>query len=163
MACFLTSPCQYLNQSLMIKCIQGHSPLSNFSRLLMNFIRSICSGVALSNLSWWRHQMETFIALLAICEGNSHVTGEFPAQRPVTRSFDVSFDLRLNKQLSKQSSGHWLETPSRPLWRHCNDYYMIKEQLDWIGFHLFNDTTRPAGHVIRPTQVGYVTAAYNGK
>ena len=29
-------------------------------------------------------------------------TGEFPAQRPVTRSFDVFFDLRLNKQLSKQ-------------------------------------------------------------
>ena len=29
--------------------------------------------------------------------------GEFPAQRPVTRSFDVYFDLRLNKRLSKQS------------------------------------------------------------
>ena len=28
--------------------------------------------------------------------------GEFPAQRPVTRSFDVFFDLRLNKRLSKQ-------------------------------------------------------------
>ena len=27
-------------------------------------------------------------------------TGEFPAQRPVTRSFDVYFDLRLNKRLS---------------------------------------------------------------
>ena len=28
--------------------------------------------------------------------------GEFPTQKPVTRSFDVFFDLRLNKQLSKQ-------------------------------------------------------------
>ena len=28
--------------------------------------------------------------------------GEFPTQRPVTRSFDVFFDLRLNKRLSKQ-------------------------------------------------------------
>ena len=28
--------------------------------------------------------------------------GEFPTQRPVTRSFDVFFDLRLNKPLSKQ-------------------------------------------------------------
>ena len=46
----------------------------------------------------WRHQMETFSALLANCAGNSPVTGEFPAQRQVTRSFDVSFDLRLNKQ-----------------------------------------------------------------
>ena len=27
--------------------------------------------------------------------------GEFPTQRPVTRSFDVFFDLRLNKRLSK--------------------------------------------------------------
>ena len=27
--------------------------------------------------------------------------GEFPAQRPVTQSFDVFFDLRLNKRLSK--------------------------------------------------------------
>ena len=36
--------------------------------------------------------------------------GEFPAQRPVTRSFDVFFDRRLNKQLSKQSWGWWFET-----------------------------------------------------
>ena len=70
--------------------------------------------------SWWRHQMETFSALLAICAGNSPVPGEFPAQRPVTRSFDVFFDLRLNKRLSKQSWDWWFETPSRPLWRHCN-------------------------------------------
>ena len=49
--------------------------------------------------SWWRHQMETFPALLAICAGNSPVTGEFPAQRPVTRSFDIFLDLHLNKRL----------------------------------------------------------------
>ena len=53
--------------------------------------------------AWWRHQMETFSALLALCVGNSPVTGEFPSQRPVTRSFDVFFALRLNKRLSKQS------------------------------------------------------------
>ena len=45
--------------------------------------------------TWWRHQMETFSALLAHCEGNSPVTGEFPSQRPVTRSFDVFSDRRL--------------------------------------------------------------------
>ena len=66
--------------------------------------------------------METFSALLAICAGNSPVTGEFPAQRPVTRSFDVFFDLRLNTWLSKQSRGSWFETPSHPSWRHCNAY-----------------------------------------
>ena len=47
--------------------------------------------------------METFSALLALCAGNSPINGEFPAQRPVTRSFDVLFDLRLNKRLSKQT------------------------------------------------------------
>ena len=71
--------------------------------------------------AWWRHQMETFSALLALCAGNAPVSGEFPAQRPVTRSFDVFFDLRLNKQLSKRSWGWWFETLSRPLWRHCNE------------------------------------------
>ena len=70
---------------------------------------------------WWRHQMEIFSALLAICAGNSPVTGEFPTQRPVPRSFDVFFDLRLKKGLRKQSWGWWFETLSRPLWRHCND------------------------------------------
>ena len=70
--------------------------------------------------SWWRHQIETFSALLALCAGNSPVTGEFPAQRPVTRSFDVFFDVRLNQQLSKQLRRRWFETPSRSLWPHCN-------------------------------------------
>ena len=64
--------------------------------------------------------MGTLSALLAICAGNSPVPGEFPAQRPVTRSFGVFFDLCLNKRLSKQSWGWWFETLSRPLWRHCN-------------------------------------------
>ena len=66
---------------------------------------------------WWRHQMEAFSALPALCAGNSPLTGEFPSQRPVTRSFDVFFDLRLNKRLSKQSRRRRFETPS--LWRHC--------------------------------------------
>ena len=72
-------------------------------------------------LTWWRHQMETFSALLAICAGNSPVPGEFPTQRPVTRSFDIYFDLSPNKQLSKQLWGWWFETQSRPLWRHRNE------------------------------------------
>ena len=53
-----------------------------------------------TNRPWWRHQMETFSALLALCAGNSPVPGEFPTLRPVTPRFDVFF---------------W-----RPLWRHCN-------------------------------------------
>ena len=46
--------------------------------------------------------------------------GEFPAKRPVTRSFDVSFDVHLNTRLCKQWWGWWFEKPSRPLWRNRN-------------------------------------------
>ena len=62
----------------------------------------------------------TFSALLAIFAGNSQVPGEFPAERPVTWSFDVFYDMRPNKRLSKRSRGWWFETPSHPLWRHSN-------------------------------------------
>ena len=66
--------------------------------------------------------MEIFSVLLAICAGNSPVSGEFPAQRPATRSFDVFFDLCLNKRLGKQLRGWWFETLYCPLWRHCNGF-----------------------------------------
>ena len=58
------------------------------------------------------------------CEGHSPITGEFPSQRPVTWSFDVLFDLRLNKRLSKLSIRRWFDAPSRPLWRHCNAFFV---------------------------------------
>ena len=76
--------------------------------------------ISKGSVSWWRHQIKTFSALQALCAWNSPVPGEFPTQRPVTRSFDVFFDLRLNQRLSKQSWGWWFETLSCPLWRQCN-------------------------------------------
>ena len=76
---------------------------------------SFKNGVFRTVTSWWRHQLETFSALLVICAGNWPVTGEFPEQRPVTRSFDIFFDLHPNKQLGQQSRGWWFETPSRQL------------------------------------------------
>ena len=85
----------------------------------LNDILSISCEIGL-RYACWRHQMETFSTLLAICAGNSPVTSEFPAQRPVTRISDVFFDLRQNKRLSKQWWGWWFEMPSHPLWRHCN-------------------------------------------
>ena len=60
-------------------------------------------------------------ALLVICAGNSPITGGFPAKGPVKRIYDAFFDMRLNKRLSKEKWGWWFETPSHPLWRHCND------------------------------------------
>ena len=66
----------------------------------------------------WKH----FLLYWPFVRGinRSPVTGEFPAQRPMTRTFDAFFDLRLNKRLDKQSWSWWFETPSHPLWRHCN-------------------------------------------
>ena len=53
--------------------------------------------------------------------------GEFPTQRPVTRSFDVFFDLRLNKRLSKQPWG-WVNNRHRG---HYDVNVMIYDNL-WI-------------------------------
>ena len=66
------------------------------------------------------------------------VTGEFPTQRPVTRSFDIFLDLRLNRQLNKQWWGWWFETPSRTLWRHCHEYFSPPCVLGGSGAH-FNE------------------------
>ena len=99
--------------------------------------------------AWWRHQMETFSALLAICTVNSSIPGEFPTQRPVTRSFDVYFDLRPNKRLSKQSWGWWFETPSRPLWRHRNGKML---RFRWFSVSIVTDRySRPEGTNVGPT------------
>ena len=63
--------------------------------------------------------------------------GEFPTQRPVTRSFDVFFDLCLNKRLNKQPRGWWFGTPSWSLWRQCNEFDDAIMQFDtwehWRG------------------------------
>ena len=82
--------------------------------------------------TWWRHHMETFSVLLALCAGNSPFTCEFPSQRPVTRSFDF-FYLRLKKRLSKQSWGWWFGTPSRSLRRHCNGVILSMYQTEYIN------------------------------
>ena len=89
---------------------------------------------------WWRHQMEAFSALLTLCAGNSPITSEFHAQRPVTRSFDVFFDLRPNKRLSKQSWGWWFETPSRSLWRHCDGCYATRKSIYLTILQEFNNS-----------------------
>ena len=107
-------------------------PMALISTFLLCF-KLHAGGLKGRIATWWRHQMETFSASLAICAGNSPIPGEFPKQRPVTRSFGVFFDLRLNKRLSKQSWGWWLETLSRPLWRQYNETEALdqKENQSW--------------------------------
>ena len=90
-------------------------------------------GLLFASATWWRHQMETFSALLTICAGKSPVPGEFPAQRAVTPSFDVFFELRPNKRMSKHWWGWWFETPSRPLWRHCNEMRCHEKSFEEIA------------------------------
>ena len=64
-------------------------------------------------VSWRRHQIKTFSALLALCEENTPVIGGFLWQRPVRGSFDIFFDLRLNEWLSKhRAAGDLRRHPS---------------------------------------------------
>ena len=110
--------------------------------------RAACSRLALclyafnTKRPWWRRQLETFSALLALCAGNSPVPGELPTQRLVMRSFDVFFDLRLYKRLSKPWWSWWFESPSHPLWRLCNGreniadcIFMNENDSAWWKFH----------------------------
>ena len=114
---------------IMAWCWPGDNPLSE--PMMVSLHISVTRAQWVIQNAWWRDQLETFSALLAICARNSLVTGEFPhTQRPVSRTFDVSFDLRLIKRLSKRWWDWWFETPSRPLWRHV-DGLMAREIL-WI-------------------------------
>ena len=56
-------------------------------------VHSDCVLCVLPTLSapFWRHQMETFSVLLALCEGNPPFTCGIPSQRPVAGSFGVFF------------------------------------------------------------------------
>ena len=64
----------------------------------------------------WKHFQHywTFVRGIHRSSVNSPYKGQW--------CFDVFFDRPLNKRLGKQSWGWWFETPSRSLWRHCNDY-----------------------------------------
>ena len=81
-------------------------------------------GLNLINVStWWRHEMEAFSALLALCEGKPHITWIH-----LTKASDVFIDLLLNKWLSKYSRRRWYETQSCSLWRHCNEKGLDRTQ-----------------------------------
>ena len=96
-------------------------------------VKSLNQCVCNVHVSWRRHQMEAISALLALCARNSPVTGEFPAQRPVTRSFNVFLDLRLNQQLSKQWILRCFKTPFRPLWRYCHEVKLGNDSLHLVS------------------------------
>ena len=81
-------------------------------------------------------------ALMALCDEKPPVTGGFPSQRPVTRSFDIFFDLRLSKQPRRR----WFEMPTLSLWRHCNgrsEYLSLRSPCSYCGEILLN---KSSGH-----------------
>ena len=82
--------------------------------------------------TWWRHQMETFSALLPFFAGNSPVAGEFPSQRPMMRSFDVFLYLCLNKQLSIQDAGDMRHHLSHYDVTVMNNEHMIRPEYCYV-------------------------------
>ena len=131
---FVFSKCLYVFQ-IWLKFVSDCQGIAGWGVGLSPWRQTITWASA-DQVPWWRHQMETFSALLALCAGNSPVTGEFPAQRPVTRSFDAFFDLHLNKRLSKQPWGWWFETPSWSLWRQCSTMMLFGFAWpQWVNGH----------------------------
>ena len=106
----------HLHNMLGYQCSYRKLSMAENKTAIISVLAMELSQCNVRVIPWWRHQMETFSVLLAICVGNSPVTGEFPSQWPVTRS-EVFFDLCLNKRLSKQLWDWWFEKPSCPLWR----------------------------------------------
>ena len=95
--------------------------------------------------TWWRHPMEIFSALLAICAGNSSVTGEFPWQRPVTQSFDVFFDLCLNNGwVNNRDAGDWrrhrahydVNVMTKSVCCHINRIIIIGQMCERCNYHM---------------------------
>ena len=80
---------------LLMDCPFGDKPLSenkknHVLRIQYLWYRYIIQASSLKCV--WKIMTspnEKFSALLAFREGNSPVTGEFPSQKPVTRSFDI--------------------------------------------------------------------------
>ena len=109
--------------------------------VVLGLIYNLYSSLhCLSNIgeTWWCNQIETSFALLAFCAGNSPVPGEFPSQRPVTRSFGVFLDLCLNKRLSKQRWGWWVETLSCSLWRHSKELSVDSSRTKPRMYHIIS-------------------------
>ena len=97
--------------------------------------------------------METFSALLAICAGNSPVPGEFPAQRPVTQSFDIFFDLRLNNG--------WVNNPEAgDLRRYCAHYDIIVMMESEILINIGSDNGLISGDMITWSNATLLSIGY---
>ena len=98
-----------------------------------------------------------FSALLALCAGNSPVTGKFPSQRSVTRSCNVFFDLRRkNGWVNNRKAGdlrlnrdlYDVTVLKRPPYVDCLNIWLVFYS-KWIWGQLYDISTA----------VGYYDAA----
>ena len=101
--------------------------IGTISKAFVHYMVELRHGLTWRDMeAWWRHQMETFPLCRPFVRGINRSPVNSPHKGQWHRSFDVFFHLHLNKRLSKQSWGWWFETPSRSLWRHCNDECIIQ-------------------------------------
>ena len=81
------------------------------------------------NSTWWHQQMEHFPRYWHFVSGIHRLPVDSVHKGQWRRALCFSkFDLRLNKRLNKQSRHCWFETPSRPLWLHCNEWFLQSQQ-----------------------------------
>ena len=104
----------HINTSLIVDnvTLQHHCKQANAIIIVKGEISSLLAYMMTSSKG-------NISALLAICAGNSPVTVEFPAKRPVTRSIDVFFDLCLNNsRVNNREAGNL---------RHHRAHYDVTE------------------------------------
>ena len=129
---------QTLKHSIIFSCCENNigSILMSLSTICLKYpvldmhlqrifsVGFICCSwvfyIILCDWPWWRHQMETFSALLAFVRW-IHRSLWFPRTKASNAELWCFFDLRLNKGWSKQWWSWWFEMPSHSLWCHCND------------------------------------------
>ena len=105
---------------------------------------SLVSLIDSSISSWWRHQMETFSALLALCAGNSPVTGTvmlheyFTDTRTITWYFQLLYLYLLEKCSSHREIG-LLNIPSSQDWVACGWIPKHYHSYSWGSLCLFNN------------------------
>ena len=136
------------------KVVSGHGLISygrwhNSTTIALqnNFSASLSNNALSTRVGSFVWDMDCILGNLAqdmmtssngnIFRVTGHLCGEFTGHRWIhgtkarTRSFDVFFDMRMNKRLSKHWWGRWFETPSRPLWRHCNVFCEMLGAFVW--------------------------------
>ena len=82
---------------------------------------SACDATMVKKIAWWRHQMDKFSALLALCAGIHRSPVNSPHKGQWRGALIFSLICGLNKRLSEQSWGWWFKMTSCSLWRHCKD------------------------------------------